>query len=219
MVHCESGLGRTGVICYLKMLYQEFEINAQFNKVVRSLIEGKGVSDDCLNYFSDRLETLLDQLRVKRYAIQTEEQLFSAIPQFLLLCAQHLGFSQGKMSQLEKLASTLFSEKFDKFPVYTPVCVWNSQDKCLQRLIAPERFQFVESTDGLDDSAESELEVDAAASSQTANEVSVSKRARGCCLTNCVVGLFHCLRRNSHSTPVVEFKKSGDRRGSYTGNT
>lgn len=95
LIHCDSGVGRTGQITLLLKALEAYEIDPAFqaacNNVLRLLLEEgpnqKAQLEKLTQIIYSELSALLYSLRGIRYSVETEEQFVCALPQLILLLA------------------------------------------------------------------------------------------------------------------------------------
>jgi len=112
LVHCDSGVGRTGQWRLLFDLIDELSRAPQLNKQCDAIIQNMSEDPNNEDTFKQLLSTLyqtmttsLFRLRKTRYCIQSEQQFVNSLPLFLLIYSiKVLNFNE---SQVERLRSMM----------------------------------------------------------------------------------------------------------------
>lgn len=100
LIHCDSGVGRTGQITLLLKALEAYEIDPAFqaacNNLQSALLntnpEQTGI-EKLTKFIYSELSVLLYNIRGTRYSVETEEQFIGALPQLVLLLATQQGAS------------------------------------------------------------------------------------------------------------------------------
>lgn len=110
LVHCSSGVGRTGQVRLLFALLDAFSDDISFKTACLSIITialsgdrnaaSELLLDHSLGYFFNTMSKLLCNLRKTRYCVQTETQFDGTFSQFMLLTGKMIGLSDDQLNLL-----------------------------------------------------------------------------------------------------------------------
>ncbi len=108
LIHCASGVGRTGQVRWLFALLDRFKVDPEFSRLIDSLLDNNKLKLNEGNYIIKVFTEELYRLRKIRYAVQDQKQIEDCLPMILLLRATQLNNSK---QDLEKLYQELYKNK------------------------------------------------------------------------------------------------------------
>jgi len=102
VVHCASGVGRTGQVRLLFRALDVIKSDSRFRNAIDTLLKTGLIVEDEQKYVSSAIRQMAFKLRKIRYALQVESQYTGSFEQLLLLRATQLGCNNEAYCKLQE---------------------------------------------------------------------------------------------------------------------